>query len=70
MRDPNRIPEILNLLGQVWMINPDLRLGQIVDYAATLAGEKQDDHFYTEDTLIIEGLKIFIEQHNARKVDQ
>lgn len=30
MRDPNRIPRILNLLRAYWEENPDLRLGQIV----------------------------------------
>lgn len=30
MRDPNRIPQILHLLGLYWDKYPDLRLGQII----------------------------------------
>lgn len=30
MRDPNRIPTILELLRQAWESNPDQRLGQLV----------------------------------------
>jgi len=33
MRDPNRIPEIIQFLAQHWMENPDLRLGQIIGNA-------------------------------------
>lgn len=30
MRDPNRIPIMLRELGEYWIQNPDLRLGQLV----------------------------------------
>lgn len=40
-RDPKRIPEVLALLGEMWMENPDLRLGQIMGNASIT--------FYTED---------------------
>lgn len=30
MRNPNRIDELLQILGEYWHRNPDLRLGQIV----------------------------------------
>lgn len=30
MRDKNRIPKILQELQEVWVKNPDLRLGQIL----------------------------------------
>jgi uncharacterized protein YihD (DUF1040 family) len=40
-RDTKRIPEILALLGELWMENPDLRLGQIMGNASIT--------FYTED---------------------
>jgi len=29
-RDPNRIPEVLLLIGEVWEKQPDLRLGQLL----------------------------------------
>lgn len=31
MRDPERIPEILNRLRTVWEKHPDLRLGQLIE---------------------------------------
>ena len=30
MRDINRIPRILNLLGLIWQKQPDWRLGQLI----------------------------------------
>ena len=30
MRDPKRIEELLTLLNQIWMRNPDLRFNQLV----------------------------------------
>lgn len=40
-RDANRIPKVLSALGELWMNNPDLRLGQIMGNAAIT--------YYTED---------------------
>lgn len=40
-RDADRIPKILAALGELWMKNPDLRLGQIMSNASIT--------FYTED---------------------
>ena len=40
-RPKNRIPKILEVLGELWMEHPDLRLGQIMGNASIT--------FYTED---------------------
>lgn len=40
-RDAARIPKTLEALGQLWLENPDLRLGQIMSNASIT--------FYTED---------------------
>jgi uncharacterized protein YihD (DUF1040 family) len=57
MRDPNRIPEMLQALGLVWMRNPDLRLTQLVSNAASLGGYTGDtDKFYCEDDVTFKGL--------------
>ena len=55
MRDQKRIPAILDLLGQIWMESPDLRLGQILVNATGHTG----DMFYYEDDKLIEGLTAF-----------
>ncbi len=48
-RDQARIPKVLTALGELWMNNPDLRLGQIMGNAAIT--------FYTEDDQALKELK-------------
>lgn len=48
MRDPNRIPEVLQLLQQGWEQSPDLRLGQIFENLKCYANIP--DLFYIEDS--------------------
>lgn len=48
MRDPKRIDEILNELREVWMANPDLRLGQLV-VNVVKPKEPTPEVFYIED---------------------
>jgi len=59
MRDPNRIPTVLGLLGKFWMKNPDLRLGQIISNinASRYGISKDRDIFYLEDEELIHTLK-------------
>ena len=45
MRDPKRIKRILNLIEEIWKVNPELRFGQIVE----LAKPPHKDFFYFED---------------------
>ena len=51
MRDPARIPVILERLRKVWEAHPDLRLGQLVVNGATV--RPQLDPFYIEDEALI-----------------
>lgn len=48
MRDPSRIPLLVNELYQIWAMQPDLRLGQIVG--------NSDISYYTEDDEALEKL--------------
>lgn len=48
-REAKRIPEILAVIGELWLANPDLRLGQIIGNAAIT--------FYTEDDKALMGLQ-------------
>lgn len=50
MRDPERIPRILEELAIYWEKNPDLRLGQIVSNIASL--NKVADVFHLEDDIL------------------
>jgi uncharacterized protein YihD (DUF1040 family) len=53
MRDPNRIPKILEDLKNIWSKNPDLRLCQLLSnlvYDANIL-------YHVEDDELIKGLK-------------
>lgn len=49
MRDPERIPEILDFLADYWLAHPDLRLGQIIGNAGI--------EYYTEDDAALRRLR-------------
>jgi hypothetical protein len=57
MRDPNRIPRILDLLKVMWRIAPDQRLGQVVD---NYANPKQINMRLVEDDVIENQLMLFL----------
>jgi len=49
VRDPNRVPELLEALRSYWTAHPDLRLGQILgNYNITCN---------TEDSVLLEALR-------------
>ena len=50
MRDPNRIPVILDEIRKVWEKYPDLRLGQLIS-------NPYPDPFFVEDERLVETLK-------------
>ena len=52
MRDPKRIPEILNQLKSLWSSYPDLRLGQLI-----LNVVKDPVLYYLEDEELIKILR-------------
>lgn len=51
MRDPNRIPEVLDLIEQLWEKYPDWRLGQLLVNVSDT-----NDVFYVEDDRVVKGL--------------
>lgn len=61
MRDPARIPVLLDLLSQYWATCPDMRLGQLV-FAMTPPGR---DPFNLEDDALIARLRQAIADHKA-----
>jgi hypothetical protein len=58
MRDPNRIPVVLDSLRQVWERHPDLRLGQLI-VIATRPDEPCQEVFNIEETELLAGLSNF-----------
>jgi len=56
MRDPERIPEILNKLKEIWEKYPDLRLGQLI---SNMSDRSPWPLFYIEDDEFIERMEEF-----------
>lgn len=56
MREIQRIDRILNLLGEIWKLAPDWRLGQILVNATGITW----DMFYVEDDEIEKKLTMFL----------
>lgn len=54
MRDPKRIEVVLAKVSDAWYTYPDMRLGQLITSAASLAGPASP--FYMEDDALITGL--------------
>lgn len=71
MRDPNRIPQIINAIEMYWKKYPDQRLGQILSNVNNVTEDRIDDIFYMEDDQIIKGLDMlsicFENSHNNSK---
>ena len=57
MRNPDRIPEIMNLLTEIWLEVPDLRLCQLLHAAKNQINYPSNDLFYLEDEDLLNGLK-------------
>ena len=54
MRNPARIPEVLRMIQALWIVLPDLRLGQLIEKIAREAAARDlsrtgADPFYLED---------------------
>ena len=53
MRDPNRIEPIIQLIREIWYIQPDLRLTQLIMNALRM----NRDPYHIEDDHLFEALK-------------
>jgi len=60
MRDPSRIPIILERLRLVWEKNPDLRLGQLIQ-------NLEKSFFYLEDDDFLDDLEQFYEKISKKE---
>lgn len=55
MRDPNRIPVLLNEISRIWTEHPEFRLSQII--GNVLPSKFQNDSYYLEDDELLQLLK-------------
>ncbi|WP_323143322.1 hypothetical protein [Massilia phyllosphaerae] len=67
MRDPARINEVLELLREIWTIEPDLRLGQLIYNAARISEPGLSDVASIEDTSLCKGLARYHEHFQVDK---
>ena len=56
MRDPTRIPVVLDRIRDIWEQNPDLRLGQLILNACRNKTAAWPDVFSVEDEALLKGL--------------
>jgi len=66
MRDPNRIPEILDMVKQLWLRCPDQRFWQ---FLSNLGGDvvgklsfKVHDMWYVEDEDTVKAIKALLQE--------
>ncbi len=64
MRDPERIPEMLELLGKVWEIVPDQRLGQLIVNLTRYSDGSLRDPWIVEDDMLEAKLRELVDFHN------
>lgn len=62
MRNPDRIPIILDLVRRLWEYYPDMRLGQIIDGLTPT----DNDPFSIEDDILIVNLEEWIRKAEER----
>lgn len=62
-RDPQRIGQILQLIGAIWLAHPDLRFGQLIADASI--GLEQNIFNY-EDTTFEADLRAFAQKYNVK----
>ena len=62
MRDPARIDPMLRKLRTAWKLNPDLRLGQLVNWVAKLNGGIPH---LLEDDVMETNLDRYLSDHSA-----
>ena len=60
MRDPERIPVVLEKIKEYWVKHPDLRLGQIIGNLSAVV-RNDVDPYYMEDEDLLQGLKAGME---------
>lgn len=54
MRDPNRIPEVLEEIEHLWRLHPDWRLGQLISNLAAWSDPVEGSVYDIEDDALVE----------------
>ncbi len=62
MRDPSRIDHVLEAIRKVWILKPDMRLGQLLFNALRARGDPASDLFSVDDTALVRKVDSFAER--------
>ncbi len=63
MRDPERIPTIVEELERIWRLHPDWRLGQLISNLAAWADPTRDVVWDIEDDALLAEIRRHLSQH-------
>jgi hypothetical protein len=66
MRDPNRIPLVLQEIERLWRLHPDWRLGQVICNLAAWADPTQNIVWDVEDDVLMAEAQRHLEQFGER----
>lgn len=62
MRDPSRIPEVLEAVEQLWRLHPDWRLGQLISNLAAWADPVEGSTYDLEDDELVQEIERHLPQ--------
>ena len=63
MRDPNRIPLVLQEIEKLWRLHPDWRLGQLICNLAAWADPTQNIVWDVEDDVLVAEVQCHLKQN-------
>lgn len=64
VRNPERIPHMINLMLAAWVLYPDMRMGQLLMNAARFGGHGPNDIWNVEEEVFAQGLLRLIKEGN------
>lgn len=65
MRDPNRIPEVLEEIEHLWRLHPDWRLGQLISNLTAWSDPVEGSVYDIEDDALVEEARRHLSQADA-----
>ena len=54
MRDPQRIPEVLEVIEQLWRLHPDWRLGQLISNLTAWSDPVEGSVYDIDDDVLMD----------------
>lgn len=70
MRDPERIPQLLNKLKTLWSHYPDMRLCQLLYLIMSTDNHHEKELFFIEDDRLDSAIQKMIKERNLSQQDE